>query len=335
MSTYRRNVLVGITVLASLLLLGWMIVQFGSNIAKPFAGEQIKVRFRADRVDGISDGSAISYRGVNVGRVTRVQLDENQKDIWIDAQLDAKPRLPADLEATIKQTSLLGTGSQIILERRTPTTTQPPAGGANVLKSGTQLEAHFTGLDFFPPEYKQLGIELTAAVAEFRRAKVIENLNTRIGQVGKTIETAQKTLDNLNAIVGDEPMRRNIQTSIDNIRLASENAKNLTATADKIAKNLDSTVTRVGETVDKTQTNLDDIAKLTKTRLEEVAGVLKQANEITAKINDSKGTAGQLINDPKLYEGMVETTTKLNATIADLQRLLQQWEQEGVSLKLR
>ena len=63
--------------------------------------------------------------------------------------------------------------------------------------------------------------------------------------------------------------------------------------------------------------------------------LLDQANVITAKINDGQGTAGKLVNDPKLYEGLVDTTTQLNATVKDLQRLIQQWEQEGVALKLR
>lgn len=330
MSTYRRNVLVGVTVLASLLMLGWMIVRFGANIAKPFAGETIKVRFKADRVDGISDGSPIYYRGVSVGRVAGVLRDPDQVTIWIDAQIDVDPPLPARVHGNIRQMSLLGTGAAIVLE------VDPGANGdKSKLQAGAELPAYFIGLNFFPPEVTQLSSELTAAVSEFRRANVIGNLSERIEQVGKTLDSAQKTLDNLNAIVGDEAMQRNIHTSIENIRQASENAKNLTAAADRIARNLDTAVTKVNSTVEKTDAHLDDIAQLTKTRLEETAAVIKQTNEIAAKINDAKGTAGQLVNDPKLYEGLVETTAKLNATISDLQRLIQQWEQEGVSLKLR
>lgn len=330
MSTYRRNVLVGMTVLASLVMLGWMIVRFGANIAKPFAGETIKVRFKADRVDGVSDGSAILYRGVNVGRVTGVARDKDQVTIWIDAQVDVEPPLPANVHGNIRQMSLLGTGAAIILE---------PNDGATAdkspLKAGAELRAHFLGLDFFPPEIKNLSIELAGAVTEFRKANVIGNLNDRIKEMSKTLDSAQKTMDSVNLIVGDETLRKNILTSLDNIRQASENAKTLMATADRVATNLETAVVKVGETVDKTDANLNDIAKLTKTRLEETAAVIKQANEITAKINEGKGTAGQLVNDPKLYEGLVDTTAKLNSTVADLQRLLQQWEQEGVTLKLR
>ena len=44
---------------------------------------------------------------------------------------------------------------------------------------------------------------------------------------------------------------------------------------------------------------------------------------------------GLLVNDPKLYESLVDTSRELNATITDLKRLVEQWEQEGVALKLR
>jgi hypothetical protein len=57
MSTYRRNVLVGITVLAALGMLGWMIIRFGGDIGKIFAGDIINIRFKADRADGLSGGS--------------------------------------------------------------------------------------------------------------------------------------------------------------------------------------------------------------------------------------------------------------------------------------
>jgi DNA-binding Lrp family transcriptional regulator len=41
------------------------------------------------------------------------------------------------------------------------------------------------------------------------------------------------------------------------------------------------------------------------------------------------------VNDPRLYESLVETAKELNATVSDLRRLVNQWEQEGVSLKLK
>ena len=41
-----------------------------------------------------------------------------------------------------------------------------------------------------------------------------------------------------------------------------------------------------------------------------------------------------LVRDPRLYDSLVSTANVLNEMMTDLRRLVQQWEQEGVSMKL-
>ena len=45
--------------------------------------------------------------------------------------------------------------------------------------------------------------------------------------------------------------------------------------------------------------------------------------------------AQYVVNDPKLYESLVDSAKELNATISDFKRLVEQWEQEGISFKLK
>ena len=42
-----------------------------------------------------------------------------------------------------------------------------------------------------------------------------------------------------------------------------------------------------------------------------------------------------MVNDPKLYQSLVDSARELNLTIVDLRRLIDQWEQEGASIKLK
>ena len=79
---------------------------------------------------------------------------------------------------------------------------------------------------------------------------------------------------------------------------------------------------------------IDQIGAQLGDRLAQMSTLLSTFQSVANKINQGQGTAGQLVNDPKLYEGLVETTRQLNATIADLQRLVQQWEEEGVSVRV-
>jgi phospholipid/cholesterol/gamma-HCH transport system substrate-binding protein len=90
----------------------------------------------------------------------------------------------------------------------------------------------------------------------------------------------------------------------------------------------------VRTTVKTANTNIDTIGKQLTGRIEQLSKTLDHFQSISAKIDNGNGTAGQLINDPKLYQALVDSAMQLNATIADLNRLVEQWEQEGISFKL-
>src|ERR1051326_7748553 len=98
MSPYRRNILVGATVILALAFLGWMILKFGDRPARIFStpppptGPFMLV---ASRGDWLGDGSNITYRGVGVGRIKTVRRSLNGKDVIIQADVDTTPPLPA------------------------------------------------------------------------------------------------------------------------------------------------------------------------------------------------------------------------------------------------
>lgn len=70
-------------------------------------------------------------------------------------------------------------------------------------------------------------------------------------------------------------------------------------------------------------------------RLTQVGLMLDTVNSVTKKLDQGKGTAGMFVNDPKLYEALVDSARQLNLTLADLKRLVEQWEQEGLTLKMK
>ena len=50
--------------------------------------------------------------------------------------------------------------------------------------------------------------------------------------------------------------------------------------------------------------------------------------------DSAAGSAASFVNDPRLYESLVDTSRELNETVKTFKRLADQWEHEGVSLKL-
>jgi phospholipid/cholesterol/gamma-HCH transport system substrate-binding protein len=334
MSPYRRNVLVGATVLGALIVLGWMIIKFSGQLATPFKPKQFSVRFISDRAEGVAEGSPVSFLGVPAGRVTAVQRSKDQLQVLIDASLDQEPPIPANVRAIIRTASALGSGSAIVLEL-----TGPKPDGR--LSQGAQIPARYVGLDILPPEFAELARELKMTAQQLREANLIAHVDEQVQHVGKLIDSIQ-------AYVGDEKTRDDLKNAIANLRTTTDSATRITANLEKFSGKLDklgdqasatmadaqTTIKTANTTITKTQANIDQVTTQVGDRLTQISKLLDQFNGIAQKVNDGKGTAGQLVNDPKLYQGLVDVTQQLNLTVTDLRRLVQQWEQEGVSLKL-
>ena len=325
MSSYRRNILVGSTVLLGLLILAWMIIQFGETIASPFAESTLPVTFVSDRADGVAPGTPIIYRGLSVGRVSGVKLSEEGDKVLIETRIDTGRPIPANVVATIRLTSVVGSASAMMLDL---------AGNApkGRIKAGEQLPATFVGLDLIPPSFTTLSEQVAIAARNFNDLKVLQNLNDKITRAGDTI-------DRVNALVGDEKVAGDLRTTLANARETTERIKALVARVDG---KVDPILSDAGEAVASAKGLMKDAQQTLRTtsdslnqRLAQASVALNSVQSILAKIDRGDGTAGKLVNDPRAYQALADSLQLLSATIGDTKRLVEQWEQEGVTFKLR
>jgi phospholipid/cholesterol/gamma-HCH transport system substrate-binding protein len=326
-SPYRRNILVGVVVLGALCFLAWMILKFGDQPAKLFAKPTMPIHFTAKRADGVAEGSPILFQGVNVGRVTAVKRSENGLDVIIDGQVDVAPPLPANVEGAIVAQSLLGAGAGLSLVLTGP----EPAGQ---LAADATLTARYVGLEMLPPEFAALAAELRATTMQFRESRIIEHLDQQVIKAGEVMDSVKSLLD-------DKEMRADLKESLANTKDVTESAKRISANLEKVSGEFEkltveaqSTVGQARVTLTKADEQVADLTKQVGQRLTQVAKLLETFQSISNKIDKGNGTAGQLVNDQRLYESLVQTSRELNATITDLKRLVEQWEQEGVSFDL-
>ena len=309
MSGYQRNVLVGVVVLVGLGMLAWMVLQFANKAASFFLTTGTKITLTASAAGGLSDGSPVTYKGVNVGRVTGVRRIVNPsvaagEDVLIEALIQTEPPLPANLHGRIKQTSVLGGSAMIELEPD-PLTGPRPTG---VLSAGANLRAE--------------------AVGDF----------TSLGDgIGKLSASMEKAIESINDVIGDPKVKEDIKVSLTNARQTLESTSRMAAKLDKIGADLETTVGDAKATMGEVQITVKDargeIKKMSDSlnqRLQQLATSLENIQSITHKIDQGKGTAGQLINDAKLYDGLADTAAELQLMVKDMRRLIQQWEQEGI-----
>jgi phospholipid/cholesterol/gamma-HCH transport system substrate-binding protein len=312
MSAYQRNVVVGVVVLVGLGMLGWMILQFAGKAASYFLTSGMKVTLTAPRAEGLADGSPITYKGVNVGRVTgvrRVIGKNDNEDILIDALIQANPPLPANLHGRIKQTSLLGGSMTIALEPIGDPSTQPTTSSTRLTKSvgRGELAENATLEADFVPDIASLG------------------------------DSVRHLTDSLQEIVGDPKFKNDISVSLANIRETTESAARLgkdleriSGTLDKTTTNANGAITEVRGAVKDTRAEIQKMSDNLNRRLQQVAESLQSIQSVAQKVDKGEGTAGKLINDPKLYESLADTAAELKLAVKDVRRLIQQWEQEGI-----
>ena len=304
MTPHKRNWIVGLIVLLGLGSTVWMILLFAGRLGSLFAPAGIPITIRADQAAGVSDGSqALLPRPAGRPRQLRPHRRRQHQRRRPGRGCTGNFRLPANVIALIEPQSAFGSAANIGL-RLVGTV---PVG---TLSAGMTLEGSYQG-------------GITQITEDLRRQQVIQHLDQTLVSIREQSEHAGQLLASIQHLMGDEKLRQDLQTAVTNVRTASESAE------------------RVGTNLEKFTGNLQQVADNTNSTMSEVrvsagklGSVLDHFDSIAAKIDQGKGTAGLLVSDPKLYQGLLDTTKQLNITVSDLQRVIQQWEQEGVTLKL-
>jgi phospholipid/cholesterol/gamma-HCH transport system substrate-binding protein len=289
----------------------WMVLLFAGRLASLLTPPGTPIIMNANRADGVSDGSTIKFLGTEVGRVIHVKRAADNVSVIIDAEVNKTPPLPSNLRAVIQPQSAFGSAANISLELvgDKPSDKQ--------IEPNQELEAEYEGSSLLPKQVTQLAEEV-------RRQQLILHLDQTVLSIKEQSERAGQVFDSVQKLLGNDKLRDDLQDAMANIRSAAESASRAGNNLDKFTGNLQ-------QVADKATDTMSDV----RVAAVKLGSVLDRLDSITNKIDQGKGTAGLLVNDARLYQGLVDTSKDLNLTIKDLQRVVLQWEQEGVSLKLK
>ena len=349
MSHNKRNVLVGFVVLASLGVLAWMILKFANQAATFFLTKGTRINVIAERAEGISEGSAIYYRGVNVGRVLAVSLADDQK-VLIRAIIEPDRPVPANVEGIIRTGNLLSASASIFLEpvdevraQVDPAATAPTRGTVPLIQEGAIIKATMPGGNALLPE------EFNQSLREFQERKLIQHVDEAVVTIREQAIKAGQLMDSIREITGDDQVRGDLKKAINDIAQTTEQATRIANNLEKFSERLNGlseeasgTITEIKsavgdarKTMDTTGQQIDATSRNVNDKIDQIGKLLGQFQSIAAKTQRGEGTAGMLFNDPRLYENMAATAADLQLMVADLRRLVQQWEEEGISFKMK
>ncbi|NIQ02592.1 MAG: MCE family protein, partial [Nitrospinaceae bacterium] len=209
---YRSSeVKAGFFIFVSLVTLVAMIFVFG-NLKEYFQTRKaLPIVFNF--TGGLEIGAPVRYAGLDVGRVSDIQLQDTQekqgKDrVVVITQIDPDIQIKKNSTATIKTSGLMG---GLYIDIRPGTSSSPP------LETGQTLQ----GQDSF--EFTQIGDMMEEVVLQVRRfLDLVDGLTVDTRQ---TLKVFQTSLQTVNEVIGDN--KQSVQENLENLLKVSRELSHL------------------------------------------------------------------------------------------------------------
>lgn len=288
----KKEVKIGIYAIV-ILLCAWAGVRFLSGV--DVFGRHAIYYARYEQVNGVQNAAPVMIRGVKIGKVSEIRVaPDNPTSVEVVLSIPRSYRLPADSEARIFSTSIMGGKAiEIIL-----------GSSSEILESGATINSGYTKdlMAVADSELDYYKDKITTLVENFNTT--LKSLNALVDNNNKSITEALSHLNSIaagldGAIGKDKEQLAEIVSSIDKFTKAlSENSAHI----DSIMTNIDSVTS--------------DLAA--KNAGESLGASLAELNSVLAKINGGEGTVGRMMHDEQLYANLAQASANLSALLADL-----------------
>ena len=276
----RRNITVGLFVIAALLALVWLIFKFGDLPIKVSELSSFEVFVQFPMAQGVQKNTPVRFCGYQIGRVTNVQPPKILKDhktgqfyhqtmvvLSIDRKYDD---IPSNVEVKLMTRGL---GSSYIELTVDPAALPAPPRDTNrpetcFLVDKMMLQGS-TGVtsEFFPEESQK--------------------------KLDKLIDDLSVLIDNVNDILGDKANKENFKSTLANLSKVSKQA------------------TQALE-------EFQEFFAAGTTASEELSKTVVELRLILEKVSTGEGSAARLINDGRLYENFLENTQQMQVLLEQL-----------------
>src|SRR5262245_21545374 len=326
---------VGVVVLAAALITAFLVARFG-DLPLPGGGTYtLFVRF--PRAPGITEGSPVRMSGVQIGRVTRLELLQ-PTGVRITAEIDRNRTILDSDACWITSASVLGDSVlEFVPPDRIPQGAKPVESGteiingrvaANPLEAFTNIEPALQGA---MTSIRDAGVEV-ATTARHLNNTIVNNQDQfpRLAQkTERALDQFIVAMENINSLVGDPKTR---QDTIDALKLFPQLVRDANQTLAKANSAFDS-MKLAG---DRAAVNLENLTNFTKPLgergpqlVDNLDGSLANINELleqlvtfTDNLNSREGSLGRLLNDPAMYNRLERTLGNAEDLTARLKPIL-------------
>lgn len=315
----RNDVIVGGVILLAILLIIFGTIFLRGTV---LGAEEREIRARFRNIGAVLKGNDVKLRGVPIGRVETVALEEDGEAVQITMTIDASVQLPEDPVVVLSAESFFGDWQAQILPRATyPDYDYLEAPSADILPGYSMPDiSQLTAVgDEIAQNLRTISDRFELAFTEetaLNIRRVVENVETASAQLTTMLasqETAiQEVATNLrqtSQTLGEaaETVRRtfaSVEGAIDSGQLSA------------IVSNVEATTART----DSLTSALLGMASDLERAAAQADTTLAAVGSLATSIQRGEGTLGMLLQDSTLYLSIVETNIELQALLEDLQR---------------
>ncbi|MGH7445668.1 MAG: MlaD family protein [Longimicrobiales bacterium] len=315
----RNDVIVGGVILAAILLIIFGTIFLRGTV---LGAEEREIRARFRNIGAVLKGNDVKLRGVPIGRVETVALEEDGEAVLITMTIDAAVELPEDPVVVLSAESFFGDWQAQIHPRATypdydyleapsadilpgysmPDISQLTAVGDEIAQNLRTISDRFelafteeTALNIrrVVENVETASAQLTTMLASQEMAiqEVATNLRQTSQTLGEAAETVRRTFGAVEGAIGSGQL----SAIVSNVEATTARTDSLTSALLSMASDLERAAAQADTT-------------------------LAAVGSLATSIESGEGTLGMLLQDSTLYLSIIETNIELQALLADLQR---------------
>jgi phospholipid/cholesterol/gamma-HCH transport system substrate-binding protein len=326
MEDYKKNVLIGVFVIAAAILITW-----GLLFLEPTLGDSEQIlRVRFDNIEKVGVGTRVTFAGKPVGEVVsisevygaREEADNTQGEVYfyeLELEVDSSVKVYDTDDIVIRSSGLLGEKNISILPRPSLGDKKPEIINDRI------IYANKTGsIEHALEELTELAIKARSALDN-----IIDVVEENSVEVNATIKAMRGTFEGMdalldvsndsglaynfnNAVVSFDATLNNLNSGLDSLHenrfwdklaLATNNVSDLSEDMSKSWPKLDK--------------SFDNIAKIT-SDLQGLSSLVNNVDTIAQQIAEGKGSLGGFIMKDDIYLRSMSVIGKVDTIINDV-----------------
>lgn len=320
---------IGIVAVGALILAIMLIVAVGGQGGFPWQQYELKTKF--SNVQGLKSGAVVRVAGVDVGKVTSVDLVGADVQVTLKVNDENKRRITDQSRASIGSLSLLG---EPIIEIS-------PAAQGTPLKDGDFMPGARTPgqIADVAENATQTLEQTTALIKEIRSGKgtvgklfTDDDLYREMNQLVASAETVATSINRGNGTLGqlirDPAVYKQANMALGNLQEmtrrinAGEGSLGKLLRDDQLARSLSSASTNLDQVTGRLSRGEGTAGRLlTDQQLyDRFNSVASRIDKLATDLEQGQGTAGQLLHDKRLYETMNGAASELKELITEIRK---------------